>query len=124
VTTSNSPFGLNAWHNDQTLSPRVGLMARGLVQTTIPHREPTELYFRRRNGNLRLTMVGHPDHGLPYGKTPRLLLAWMTRKAKDSGSCHIELPKSQATLLSDLGMRGTGGQHGSLRNFRDQAERL
>lgn len=105
-------------------SLRIGLMARALVQTTIPHSNQQELHFQRRNGSLRLTIVGHPDHGLPYGKTPRLLLAWMAQKAKQAGSRRIELPTTQAALFRDLGRQMSGGSNGSIWNFRDQALRL
>ncbi len=108
----------------ESVSSGVGLMARALVQTTIPHSEQRSLHFQRRNGSLRLTMVGHPDHGLPYGKIPRLLLAWMARKARTAGSPMIELPTSQAALFRDLGLGMSGGRTGSMNSFRDQALRL
>lgn len=102
----------------------VGLMARVLVQTTIPHSVHRDIYFQRRNGDLTLTMVGHPDHGLPYGKMPRLLLAWLARAAKSTGARELRLPASQAALFRDLGVRVSGGRTGSLHAVREQALRL
>lgn len=106
------------------VAPDAVFMPRPFVQTTIPHRRLKRLDFRRRNGNLTLTMVGHPDHGLPYGKTPRLLLAWLTRQAKRSHSPIIQLPTSQAALIRDLGSSSTGGRNGSIATLHDQAIRL
>lgn len=104
--------------------PDAVFMPRAFVQATIPHRRPRELYFRRRNGNLTLTMVGHPNYGLPYGKVPRLLLAWMTRQAKRTHSRQLQLPASERALLRELGCTSTGGANGSLSAFHEQAMRL
>ena len=105
-------------------SRSIGFMARALVQTTIPHRAQTALHFQRRNGDLTLTMVGHPDHGLPYGKIPRLLLAWIAQRARVTGSRVIALDSAQAVLFRDLGLQMSGGRNGSMLAFRDQLLRL
>ncbi|MAA75471.1 MAG: hypothetical protein CMN28_12290 [Salinisphaeraceae bacterium] len=102
----------------------LGYMARSLVQTTIPHRAWGGQNFQRSNGQLRLVMTAHPDHGLPYGKYPRLLLAWLTRQAKITGCRELELPNSQNRLLAEFGIRATGGVNGSLTVFKAQAIRL
>ncbi len=99
-------------------------MARALVQTTIPHRETSSLYFRRVNGDLTLTIVGHPDHGLPYGKLPRLLLAWLSRHAQLTRSRLITLEPVRADLLRQLGLSSTGGRTGTIRAVDDQLLRL
>ena len=99
-------------------------MARVLVQTTIPHSAQQGQNFRRRNGDLTMTMVAHPDHGLPYGKIPRLLLAWMARKAKTTGARELQLPASQAAMFRELGMRFSGGATGTLKAVREQSLRL
>lgn len=101
--------------------PRVGYMARALVQTTIPHRASTATCFQRTNGALTLTLNADARYGLPYGKYPRLLLAWITRRALLSRSPCLSLPMSQRALLSEFGIQATGR---SLRALREQAIRL
>ena len=105
-------------------SRSIGFMARALVQTTIPHRAQAALHFQRRNGDLTLTMVGHPDHGLPYDKIPRLLLARIAQRARVTGSRVIALDSAQAVLFRDLGLQMSGGRNGSMASFRDQLLRL
>ena len=115
------PKGLS----DSAVGPRsIGFMARALVQTTIPHRAQSELHFQRCNGDLTLTMVGHPDHGRPYGKIPRLLLAWIAQRARVTGSRVIALDSAQSVLFRDLGLQMSGGRNGSMQAFRDQLLRL
>ena len=45
-----------------------------LSKTTLPMVSTSEPVFERENGHLKLTMIGHPDWGLPYGKVARRLL--------------------------------------------------
>ena len=82
------------------------------------------LHFRRVNGDLTLTIVGHPDHGLPYGKLPRLLLAWLSRHAQLTRSRLITLEPVRADLLRQLGLSSTGGRTGTIRAVDDQLLRL
>ena len=61
----------------------LGFMARLLVQATLPHKDPGSgvSTFERSNGKLRLVIMAPPGIGLPWGKTPRLLLSWLTTEA-------------------------------------------
>ena len=76
------------------------------------------------NGDLTLTIVGHPDHGLPYGKLPRMLLAWLSRHAQLTRSRLITLGPVRADLLHQLGLSSTGGRTGTIRAVDDQLLRL
>ena len=56
-------------------------MARLLVQTGLPHSRRDSLSFVRTNGSLQVSISAHPLLGLPYGRYPRLLMAWVTTEA-------------------------------------------
>lgn len=66
---------------DARAAGSLGFMARILVQVGLPHSEPKDGAFLRRNGDLSFCITAHPDVGLPYGRYPRLLLIWMTGEA-------------------------------------------
>lgn len=63
----------------------IGYMARALVQATLPHRKREGTEFTRRNGAFTLTLLAPSHVGLPYGSTPRLLIAWVTTEAVRTG---------------------------------------
>src|SRR3989304_3734889 len=63
-----------------TTPPNVGYMPSMLVLTTLPHRGSAKLLHRRANGNLPLEIVGPPEHGLPYGTYPRLILLYVCQQ--------------------------------------------
>jgi len=56
-------------------------MARLLVQTTLPHSRQSSKTFVRTNGALKVSVSAHPLLELPYGRYPRLLMAWVTTEA-------------------------------------------
>lgn len=53
----------------------LGLMARAMVQATLPHKKVVGNEFERRNGNYTLTLLAPSKIGLPYGTVLWLLLA-------------------------------------------------
>ena len=59
----------------------LGYAARILVLATMPHSKPEQTSFQRTNGSFRLTMIAHPDYGLPYGAMARLILAYISTEA-------------------------------------------
>jgi len=59
----------------------LGFMARLLVQTTLPHSRQASKTFVRTNGALKVSVSAHPLLELPYGRYPRLLMAWSRRKS-------------------------------------------
>jgi hypothetical protein len=56
--------------------------ARPFVLCGLPLRrpKPCKLAYTRRNGRFSLTIVGHPDYGLPYGQD-RLIAIWVVTLA-------------------------------------------
>jgi hypothetical protein len=101
-----------------------GFIARAMVLASIPHSKPKETSYVRVNGNYTLTMIANPQHGLPYGSIPRLLLAWITTEAVITKQRNLILGKSLADFMRQLDMEPTGGKTGSITALRQQMRRL
>ena len=97
-----------------------GYMARALVQATLPHSDPKTTYFERRNGSVTLSITGRPNPGLPYGKDPRLILAWICTEAVRTKSATLNLGRSLSEFARKLQMHDTR----SKTRLRSQAQRL
>ena len=102
----------------------VGYMARVLIQATMPHGRTDALHHERVNGDFRLTMIASPSSGLPFGATPRLLLAWLNTEAVRTQSRDLELGDNLSDFMRRLDMVPTGGRWGSITRLRDQSRRL
>jgi hypothetical protein len=108
-------------------------MARQLVQCTLPHSNPGDVpVFTRRNGNLTLTIQPGWDTrknmsaGFPYGTIPRLLLFWVTTEAVRTKSRRLQLGRSLAGFMREVGLNADtgGGKRGDAKRLRNQLERL
>jgi len=99
-------------------------LARMLVQANLPYRDPGSPYYVRRNGDYTLTLQAPPDVGLPYGRYPRLVLAYLCREAVRTRSREIHLGGSLSAFMRAVGVQPNGGKNGPLHRFRDQAARL
>jgi hypothetical protein len=102
----------------------VGFLARALVQATLPHSDPKQKEFIRRNGHLTLSILAPEDVGLPYGRYPRLVLAFLTTKGVRRQSPVIELGSHFSQFCTTLGIPPTTGPRGSLPMLREQLQRL
>jgi hypothetical protein len=102
----------------------VAFLSRLLVQANLPYREPPESHFVRRNGALTLTLQAPPQIGLPFGRYPRLLLAWLGTEAIRTRCPEIELGESLSATMRELGITPSGGGNGPFERFRDQLRRL
>jgi len=96
------------------------------VQATLPHRDPGPgvSTFERSNGDFHLLIMAPPKIGLPWGKTPRLLLSWLTTEAVRTRSPRLELGTNLSRFMRDLGLIPTGGKAGTITRLRDQIRRL
>ena len=103
---------------------KLGFMAGLLVQATLPHRKLQGSSFDRKNGALRLSIYAHPSIGLPYGRYPRLLLAWACTQAVRTRNPVLELGSSLSGFMAQLGLMPTGGHWGTIHRLRDQMKRL
>jgi len=95
-----------------------------MVQTTLPHTRPAFHSFLRRNGQLQVALSAHPLVGLPYGRYPRLLLAWITTQAVRTRQRHLEVGSSLSSFMTELGLLPRGGRSGTSYRLREQMRRL
>jgi hypothetical protein len=102
----------------------LGFMAKMLVQTTLPHRAQPGKQYTRTDGDVTLSITDLGGAGLPYGSYPRLILVWMTTEALRTGERRLELGRSLASFMGQLGLQCTGGHWGTIPRFRGQMERL
>jgi hypothetical protein len=105
-------------------------IARQLVQATLPHKDPGNIpLWSRRNGNLTLTIQPGQKQGkllgYPYGTLPRLLLFWMTTEAVKTKNPRLELGRSLASFMRELGLDShSRGKRSDAKRLREQMERL
>jgi hypothetical protein len=104
----------------------LGYMARLLVQATLPHKDPGQEIstFERTNGDFHLLVMAPPRIGLPWGKSPRVLLCWLATEAVRTRRRHIELGANLSAFMRRLGQVPTGGRWGTITRLRDQVRRL
>lgn len=62
--------------------------------------------------------------GLPYGPKARLLLLHICTMAIRQKSAEIEIADSMSAFIRDIGFPVTGGERGTLRQFKEQLNRL
>jgi len=89
-------------------------MARLLVQTTLPHSRPPTKTFVRTNGALKVSISAHPLLDLPYGRYPRLLMAWVTTEAVRTREHVLQLGPSLSSFMFQIGLLPRGGQTGPI----------
>lgn len=109
---------------DPRESGDVAYLSRVTVQANLPYRDPGASFFERRNGHFTLTLQAPPSIGLPYGRYPRLVLGWLGQEAVRTRSRELRLGDSLTEFMRSLGVRASGGRHGPLGRFKDQARRL
>lgn len=117
-------------------SQDVGYTSKLFVQALFP--------YRKTEGNNRTvetpqgTITILSQRGVPYGKYPRLIMAYIiTRAVANAGrlkegkitheeACRIPLGHSMSHFLQAIGItgRGTGGATGNLKNIREQLLRI
>ena len=111
---------------DAKAAGAVGYMARALVNTSMPYRDPKTREYVRHNGSLTLQMTAGPNVGLPFGIYPRLLTTWVATEAVRRQSPVIELGDSLRQFLREvLDLRSNGaGKGGNATRVSDQMVRL
>ncbi|MGB5295948.1 MAG: replication protein RepA, partial [Thermoanaerobaculia bacterium] len=78
----------------------------------------------RTNGALKVSVSAHPLLELPYGRYPRLLMAWVTTEAVRTKEPVLQLGPSLTCFMSQLGLLPRGGQTGPIGRLREQMQRL
>ena len=95
-----------------------------MIYASLPHSAIEGAVFKRRNGDLSLTILNDPDIGLPYGKMPRLITAFLCTEAKRTKEPVISLGRSKNEFAKKLGLSTSGGSRGDLTRLTEQAKRL
>ncbi len=127
------------WETTANEAGELAFISRILVQAFLPHKKPDDIIWKRTNGNFTLTIksgIGEEDgkskiYGVPYGSTPRLLLAWLNseaiRNAQDKDNPdpqRVYMGRSLSQFLEKIGIQRTGGPRGGITSFKSQAEKL
>lgn len=103
---------------------QLGVIATAMIYASLPHSEIDGAVFKRRNGDISLTILNDPDIGLPYGKMPRLITAFLCTEAKRTKEPVISLGRSKNEFAKKLGLGTGGGPRGDLTRLTEQAKRL
>lgn len=78
-----------------------------LSKTTLPVSKTADLQYTRMNGDIKLSLIGDPSKGLPYGTIARKIIAHLTTYSVLNKTRMVPVASKNA-LLKDLGA-GTGG---------------
>lgn len=78
-----------------------------LSKTTLPFRKTDEMTFKRTNGSIEMSIVAHPDYGLPYGIIARRLLVYLVSYAIKHKTNVIPII-SISDLIKKIGMLVNG----------------
>ena len=108
----------------------VGFTTRILIQGLYPYKRQDSITRSMQAGPWRMTVTS--PNGLPFGKYPRLIMAYLVTQAVQRQNLPIEearripMGRSINDFLARMGIpvRGTGGQRGTLGILREQLRRL
>ncbi|WP_207545757.1 replication protein RepA [Achromobacter insolitus] len=103
---------------------QLGFIATAMIYASLPHSDLETAVFKRKNGSISITIMNDPDIGLPFGKIPRIITAFLCTEAKQTASRTIQLGRSQAEFAKKLGLNTGGGKRGDITRLKDQATRL
>ena len=106
--------------------PDLGFMARLMALCSLPRTSPgNRKEYKRVNGPYTLYMTAIGNNKLPYGSSPRLLLAWVSTEAVRTQSRELVLGRSLAGFMRKLGIyHNSGGRGGVQTRLRNQMNRL
>ncbi|HBL27393.1 MAG TPA: pirin [Acidobacteria bacterium] len=103
---------------------KLGFVSRLIVTTTLPHSKPCDAEFTRHSGLYDLCLLAPRRIGLPYGRYPRLALAWMITEAVRTKAPLLRPAPSLSRFASQIGITPSTGAKGTLTQLRDQLLRL
>jgi len=109
---------------DARAAGQLGYMARAMIWASMPHKKVAGAHYARDNGLATISMLVNPEIGLPYGKIPRLIAAWLTREAKLTGSRELLLGRSMSEFADKIGVGKNGGERGGVTRLKEQATKL
>ena len=104
--------------------PDTGFVMRLLMLCALPRTNPgRRAKYVRSNGAYKLAITANPDHGLPYGPLPRLILAWMCSEAAWTQARSLAPGRSLHDFMKRLGLPDVGGVP-EARRLQNQLDRL
>ena len=79
-----------------------------LIQCTLPHSDPKTAVWVKQSGPYSLIVSSGYDkqgeaYGVPYGKFPRMVIAYVTTEVKKTGECRVEFNASFKGFLKEVG---------------------
>ena len=121
--------------NIETASPSgddIRYMHSIMCQVGFPRSKVDGTVFERKcGGAILLVHAGHVFDGrnmvqqpVPYGSTPRLMLAWMNTYAVRNKTAEVHVGDSASEFLRMMGIEPGGGKRGSYTTFCKQAQAL
>jgi hypothetical protein len=104
-------------------------------QCFLPYKDPKTDTWERRNGDFSITLIsGHVRDprsdtltrrvGLPFGPKPRLFQSYICMQAVKNQSAIIPIEGTMTEMMHILGLGTSGGQHGTIRSFKEQITRF
>lgn len=111
-----NPAGTNNNH--------LGLVATAMIYASLPHSDVKGGHFERSTHNIEISLLNSPKIGLPYGKIPRIITAFLCTEAKRTKNPTINLGRSLNEFAEKLGLHENGGKRGDITRLKDQAYRL
>ncbi len=99
-------------------------MYKPLCQIALPRSEKNDCFFERDCGAMRVKIFSHPEFGLPYGPIARLIIAYVCMHATRYKRSKINMQKSAAALMRELGFQVSGGRRGTYTTFKKQFVKL
>ena len=79
-----------------------------LIQCTLPHSDPKAAHWIKQSGSRTLIVSSGIDkqgktYGVPYGKFPRMVLAYVITCVKKTGECRVEFDRNFKGFLNEVG---------------------
>jgi len=105
-----------------------------LAQCFLPYRDPKSHHWEKTNGDYGIILTSGPikdpkekrmvDVGIPYGAKPRLFQSYICTQAIKQRSRSLLVEPSMSAMMTELGLRVTGGKEGTINRFKDQITRF
>ncbi|QQR75238.1 MAG: hypothetical protein IPJ17_06585 [Holophagales bacterium] len=90
--------------NTENRGRAISLFSDLFLHATLPHSRPPSASYLRQAANLTLELTASATTGLPFGRYPRLLIAWLTTIAAQSSSRTVSFHGSFGSFLGMLGV--------------------
>ena len=112
--------------------PQTSYYTPELIQCTLPHSDPKNRDWIRKNGNYTLIISSGIDeegipYGIPYGTFPRLVLAYIITRVVQTSERRIDLSSHFGSFLKEIGYSKKTNRRGDTeqsRTIKNQMLRL